>query len=64
MTGAAIAAAAPSVPPPLTAVPSGAGAGSQRVKVEPRPGWLSRVMLPPIMWASRLEIGRPSPVPR
>ena len=33
------------------------------VKVEPRPGSLSTVMSPPIIWQKRLLIARPRPVP-
>jgi hypothetical protein len=37
--------------------------GSRIVKVEPRPGSLSTVMSPPIIWQKRLLIASPSPVP-
>jgi len=37
--------------------------GSRIVKVEPRPGSLSTVMSPPIIWQKRLLIARPRPVP-
>jgi hypothetical protein len=33
------------------------------VKVEPRPGLLSTVMSPPIIWQNRRLIARPRPVP-
>ena len=37
--------------------------GSRIAKVDPRPGWLSTVMSPPIIWQKRLLIARPRPVP-
>jgi OpgC protein len=37
--------------------------GSRIVKVEPRPGSLSTVMSPPIIWQKRLLIASPRPVP-
>jgi len=37
--------------------------GRRIVKVEPRPGSLSTVMSPPIIWQNRLLIASPSPVP-
>jgi hypothetical protein len=38
--------------------------GSRIVKIEHRPGSLSTVMSPPIIWQKRLLIARPRPVPR
>jgi hypothetical protein len=37
--------------------------GNRIVKVEPRPGALSTVMSPPIIWQKRLLIASPRPVP-
>jgi hypothetical protein len=37
--------------------------GSRIVKVEPRPGSLSTVISPPIIWQNRLLITKPRPVP-
>src|SRR5262249_4084729 len=37
--------------------------GSRIVKLEPRPGSLSTVMSPPIVWQKRRLMTRPSPVP-
>ena len=37
--------------------------GNRIVNVEPRPGSLSTVMSPPIIWQNRLLIARPRPVP-
>ena len=37
--------------------------GSRIVKVEPRPGSLSTVMSPPIIWQKRRLIASPRPVP-
>src|SRR6516162_5589816 len=37
--------------------------GSRIVKVEPRPGSLSTVISPPIIWQKRLLIASPRPVP-
>ena len=37
--------------------------GNRIVKVDPRPGSLSTVMSPPIIWQNRLLIARPRPVP-
>src|SRR6516164_1114598 len=46
-----------------TATASSTIPGSRIVKVEPRPGWLSTVMSPPIIWQKRLLIASPRPVP-
>src|SRR3984893_13901030 len=45
------------------AFPTSTILGSRIVKVEPRPGSLSTVMSPPIIWQNRLLIASPSPVP-
>ena len=37
--------------------------GSRIVKVDPRPGSLSTVISPPIIWQNRLLIASPRPVP-
>ena len=37
--------------------------GNRIVKVDPRPGSLSTVMSPPIIWQKRLMIASPRPVP-
>jgi hypothetical protein len=37
--------------------------GSRIVKLDPRPGSLSTVISPPIIWQNRLLIASPRPVP-
>ena len=45
------------------ALDSATTAGSLMVNVEPSPGWLSTVILPPIMWQNCRLIANPNPVP-
>jgi hypothetical protein len=45
------------------AFPTSTILGSRIVKVEPRPGSLSTVMSPPIIWQKQRLIARPRPVP-
>ena len=42
---------------------AGGSSGTVNQKVEPRPGWLSTPMVPPINSTSCLQMARPRPVP-